>query len=74
MNASELKYNYELNNPNGHFFDRKTMRFFGDNMANYGVRKTHVNLTDCYELYRKKPVKHGLKKSAYFCPITFKQI
>jgi len=62
MTPSELKYQYEQANPNGHFFDRKTMQFFGDTMRNYGVRK-HGN---GWELFRRKPVKHGVKKSAFF--------
>lgn len=62
MTPSELKYQYECNNPDGHFFDRKTMKFFGDTMANYGV----AVLNDGYELFRKKPVKHGVSKSHFF--------
>lgn len=65
-NASDLKYHYQDKNPDGHFFDRKTMKFFGDTMANYGVR----NHGTYFELYRKKPVKHGLSKSHYFDAIT----
>lgn len=66
MTPSQLKYNYE-NKKNGYFFTRDTMKFFGDTMKNYGVR-TH---DDCYELYRKSPVKHGIIDSAYFDKITF---
>ena len=66
MTASELKRQYELNNPNGHFFDRKTMRFFGDTMANYGVESAMAHdpetaeLIPVWSLYRKRPVKCGL--------------
>jgi hypothetical protein len=70
MTASELKYLYERNNPGGHFFDRDTMRFFGDTIRNFGVRDggTVDTLTteginkgvEVWELYRKRPVKCGL--------------
>jgi hypothetical protein len=70
MTASSLKYLYELNNPEGYFFDRHTMRFFGDTMRNFGVRdggKVNVLSTkgietgvEVWELYRKRPVKGGL--------------
>jgi hypothetical protein len=69
MTASELKYLYERNNPEGHFFDRRTMRFFGDTMRNFGVRdgkkvktitSSGVAEVEVWELYRKRPVKGGL--------------
>lgn len=63
--SSDLKYIYQQNNPNGHFFDRKTMKFFGDTMRNFGVRRTEDGNI---ELYRRKPVMHGLQKSHYFTP------
>lgn len=55
----------------GHFFDRETMRFFGDTMKNYGLRSYNEKT---WELYRRKPVKHGLDASAFFDKDTFKQI
>lgn len=75
MTPSNLKYLYEINNPDGHFFDRQTMKFFGDTMANFGCRRTTIALelwaggaqdVSCWELYRKRPVKHGLQSSHYF--------
>jgi hypothetical protein len=68
MTASELKRLYERNNPEGHYFDRKTMRFFGDTMGNFGVRDggkvrtitdSGVEEVETWELYRKRPV-YGL--------------
>jgi hypothetical protein len=68
MTASGLKYLYERNNPDGYFFDRATMRFFGDTMRNFGVRdggkvKTvtlnGIEEAEVWELYRKHPVKGG---------------
>jgi hypothetical protein len=68
MTAYGLKYLYERNNPEGCFFDRKTMRFFGDTMQNFGVRdggkvntltKNGVETVEVWELYRKRPIKGG---------------
>lgn len=87
--ASDLKYAVEQSGNESHFFTRKTMSFFGDTMRNYGVRKIIINsnydehgdwigkdgvLVEVYELYRRNPVKHGLKDSAYFDVKTFKRI
>jgi len=79
MTPSELKYQVENKRVEPYFFTRQTMRFFGDTMANYGVRSATVDThtqqdVDVWELYRKRPVKHGLQKSAYFDKKTFKQV
>lgn len=70
MTTSELKYHVEQAGHESYFFTRKTMKFFGDTMRNYGVR----DAGDCWELYRKHPVKHGLKNSAYFDKVTFNRV
>lgn len=70
MTPSELKAKIELSGQEPYFFTRKTMSFFGDTMKNYGVRDAE----DCWELYRKHPVKHGLQNSVYFDKVTFKRI
>ena len=71
-----------------HFFDRKTMRFFGDTMRNYGIRKTVIRTLydqegnyheggierEVFQLFRRNPVKHGLQKSAFFCAATFQRV
>jgi hypothetical protein len=67
MTASKLKYQYQFHIPSGHFFDRKTMRFFGDTMRNYGVRDADTH----WELFRRSPVKHGLIDSRWFDKGTF---
>lgn len=77
--ASDLKYYVELAGHDSHFFTRDTMRFFGDTMKNYGVSKVFVTLhsgekVPAYELFRRKPVKHGMKSSAYFDAETFARI
>jgi hypothetical protein len=85
MKASELKYMYERNNPGGHFFDRDTMRFFGDTMRNFGVRDggrvdtlttEGINKgVEVWELYRKRPVKCGLHGyCSYFSKADFREI
>jgi hypothetical protein len=69
--SSELKRRFEQMHPDSPFFSRETMKFFGDTMQNFGVRfKAEHN---AYELWRRKPVKHGLKKSHYFDANTLKE-
>lgn len=71
MTVYELKRLYYLNNPDGHYFDRETMRFFGDSMRNFGLRDVgkikRLNFTsgeaeeiDAVLLYRRHPVNGGL--------------
>ena len=88
MTPSQLKYEVEVAGHERHFFDRKTMRFFGDTMSNYGVRSTVITCNynehgqyvetgvqvEVWELYRKHPVKHGLQKSAFFDAETFERV
>ena len=74
MTPNELKANILAHDLDSHFFDRKTMKFFGDTMRNYGVRKTEIEGVDVWELYRKSPVKHGLKSSAFFRVTDFQQV
>ncbi len=87
MTPSELKAHVQAGTET-HFFDRDTMRFFGDTMRNYGVRSAVVTTEynaageyvkegitrDCWELFRKHAVKHGLKDSAYFDKATFARV
>ena len=81
MNATELKFNYIQKNQTNYFFDRKSMKFFGDTMRNYGVCskpviiKSHSgNSVECWELFRKKPVIGRLKSSSFFDINTFQRI
>jgi hypothetical protein len=75
MTVSELKRLYERNNPDGNYFDRKTMRFFGDTMQNYyvvdaGLVKTYSSKrrVSAWALCRRRPVNGGLVgASSYFC-------
>lgn len=90
MTPSELKYLVEQAGYESHFFTRRTMQFFGDTMKNYGVRKgptiygypydvngyctDDLRTVETWELYRKRPVKHGLNKSAYFDAAIFRRV
>ena len=74
MTPSELKTSILAHDPDSHFFDRKTMKFFGDTMRNYGVRKTEIDGVAVWELYRKMLVKHGLQSSAFFRVTDFQQV
>jgi len=83
-----LKYQVETSGNCEHFFTRKTMQFFGDTMRNYGCREAVIIssydendeynadgiATPVYELYRKRPVKHGLASSAYFRKSDFSRV
>ena len=70
MTPSKLKAAILAKWPESHFFDRETMRFWGDTMANFGCR----DAGDAWELYRKKPVKNGLQSSAFFDKETLRQV
>jgi hypothetical protein len=86
MNASELKSRVDATG--SYFFERDSMRFFGDTMRNYGVRESEIVTNydaqdNCvengitvkvWELYRRHAVKHGLTKSAYFDQKTFSRV
>lgn len=87
MTPAELKYHVS-NGTDSHFFDRSSMRFFGDTMRNYGVRSATIKTNydangnysadgvtmEVWELYRRHAVKHGLKTSAYFDKVTFNRV
>lgn len=82
----------EVSATGSHFFDRETMRLFGDTMANFGLRRAKVKTmygatgkytgpegleADCWELYRKRPVKNGgpfQKSSFYFRCDNFRRV
>ncbi len=83
MTVRELIYNYQRNHPNGHFFDRDTLKFFGETISSMNVHKGTWVVTDscgeeheCYilsSLQRKHPC--GPKRVwHYFDTVTFDQI
>jgi hypothetical protein len=78
MTPADLKQHVESANPESKFFTRNNMKFSGDRMSNYGVRGPIAITTldgdvQVWELYRRKPVKHGLQESVYFRCDTFRQ-
>ncbi len=79
MTPSELKYKVEEAGHAPYFFTRDSMRFFGDTMRNYGVRAVLLedvdgHLVDAWEIFRRRPVKNGLKSSAYFHAGSFRRM
>lgn len=77
MNASQLKNCLGITG--SVFFSRKNMSFFGDSMANFGVRKRVICNTrgvevECWELWRKRAVKHGLMSSHYWAVDDFRAV
>lgn len=79
--ASDLKHWHLLNYPDSKFFTRNNMRFAGDTMSNYRVRRDTVlvktfrgDVHECYVLERRKPVKCDLQSDTYFDSTTFKLI
>lgn len=81
ITPTELKRRVIACNHESHFFDRETMRYFGDTMANFGVSREPVRIKTregevllAWELYRKKPVECGLQSSNYFDVTTYKRV
>jgi|TARA_B110001454_G_C12342398_1_gene276607 hypothetical protein len=68
---SDLKHLMEQD-PDSKYFSRENMKFFGDTMANFGLRQPkdiediNGDTRFAYELYRKRPVKAGLNSSSWF--------
>lgn len=69
---SDIKRDMLADGRESHWFDKKTMQFFGDTMKNFGVRKEDGKIV----VYRKKPVKHGINFSYVYDPVkkTLKSI
>ncbi len=78
MTKHELKR--EVEKRGGRFFSRENMRFSGDTMRNYGVRKATVTTRsnpepiEVWELYRKKPTEAGLSQPAHFRMDNFERV
>ena len=83
MNTYKLIREYYKNNPNGHYFDDETLKWFGESRSTMNVLKKTVIITDwmdeeheCYVL-SKLSKKHpsGPKRTyAYFDVKTFNDI
>lgn len=55
MTPYTLAYEYQRRHPNGHYFDRDTLKFFGETFSTMRVLKGTVEVTD----------RHGEKHTAY---------
>lgn len=51
-----------------------TVRTAYDADGNYCANHTEGVAVECWELYRKRPVKHGLASSVYFAKDTFRRV
>lgn len=66
---------YQVTESGNLFFTKKTMKFFGDTLGNYGTRMVQQQDGSwIIELFRRKPVKHNTGSSAYFDAVTFKRL
>lgn len=66
---------YQVTEQGNLFFTKKTMKFFGDTLGNYGTRMVQQQDGSwIIELFRKRPVKHNTSSSAYFDAVTFKRL
>ena len=79
MTPSELKHRLEWSRHGSNFFSHQAMKCFGDTMSNFGCRSATVKTRDgaqveCWELWRKRPVKHGFASSAYFDKASFERV
>ena len=83
MTVYELIENYQRTHRNGHFFDRDTLRFFGERISEMRVLATTATIKDYsgekHECYMLSSVQHkapGGKKRVYhyFDTTTFDTI
>lgn len=80
MSVYELKRKYQEKNPEGHFFDKETLKYWGDRLSDFTVLAKPVKVRDyrgnmcaCYVLRRKHP-KGNTWQEAYFDTVTLRQI
>jgi len=77
MTVLELKSKYQKNNPDGHFFDKDTMKHWGDTMNNFGIMKNPIQINTLkgkkavWVLYRKTVKDCFQQKMFYFDAETF---
>jgi hypothetical protein len=72
MTPTELKQKVQATG--SHFFDRESMRFFGDTMSNFGCVSTELNGIPCWRLHRKRPTKDSSRGMFYFRKDNFEEI
>lgn len=73
-NVGDLKHYMEASGKHPYFFSKDTMRFFGDTMSNFGLRRTSLGDIPVFCLYRKRPVKDGLSQPFYFNRLTLERV
>lgn len=73
MTAYELKRIYQTKKPDGHFFDKETLKFFGESLSQMKVEKGPFEHTDyrgvkhqCYRLTTKQLDWNGNPKKEVF--------
>ena len=66
----------EVNATGSYYFDKDTMKFFGDSVDNYYLSHAVFDIggVTCYKLSRKKAVNGGLKSPVYFSVSTFEEV
>ena len=83
MEVYQLRDAYMANNPDGHFFDKETLKFFGERWSEMRVSPQLVEVKDyrgtphlCYELVTRQHKAPGGTRTAYhyFDKDTFQQI
>lgn len=83
MTVGTLIYHHEKNNPKSHYFDKETLRYFGERISEMRVLKETARITDsagevheCYilsSLQRKDP-RGATRHYHYFDTTTFKEV
>lgn len=58
----DLIYNYYKKNPNGHYFDRDTLRFFGERRSDMRLLKGTVRIKDVCDNYHEAYVVSRLQR------------
>lgn len=83
MGIYELVRKYTFHNPDGHYFDRDTLKFFGERLSEMRVLKKTEKVKDCmgveHEAYvvssvQRPPFGKPFRHYAWFDVNTFEQI
>lgn len=81
LTPSQLKAKYIEHNPDGHFFDKETLKHWGNRMKDMTVNPIITPIKDCdselhyvYVLYINSPTEQHDVKTYYFDSETFKLV
>ena len=83
MDVYELIRQYDRHNPNGHYFDHDTLKFFGERLSDMRVLKDKVKVRDssgnehiayCLSSLQRNHPCGKRRKYSYFDHGTFEQI